>query len=1236
MFFIVRKIQDLVFPLFNSFILLICITCILNLILPSESLAQQPSSPPLSLLSRQIGTPVSNQRVVNITVLTDTLVTDSLTIEPTSVRLWDIQTNQWIDDSSYIKVKNSFIILKEPVHNSPLVNRILRIIYRVLPFDLSKKYFRLDESKINSLAPPLPVEFEYGTNPTTNTPIFEKGLEYNGNYTQGLSLGNAQNLVVNQNFNLNLAGKLGDLDILASMTDNNLPIQAEGNTQSLREIDKIFIQLKKDNNTLIAGDYENNRPSGSYFLNYAKKVQGLSLTNKSEFLFKKSLTTTQTWQLSTKANIGISRGKFARNILPAQEGNQGPYKLFGTEGGTFFIILSGTEKVFFDGKLLVRGDENDYIIDYNRGDISFTPKRLVTKDSRIVVEFEYADQSYLRSMASLSNELKLNVTGTKRIVFNFYSEQDSKNSTGTQTLDSLDKTFLRRTGNDFDKSPPLSIRSFDDGFRSDRVQYRLIDTIVNNKLYSNVLVYSTQPDSARFTATFTPVGEGKGNYIQIPTAVNGRVYQWVAPDNNGILRGSFEPIKKLVPPNQQQMMSLGFHYDMAKNSRFFTEIAMSNNDRNRFSTLGDSANVGLAVYSGFENQYQFGKKQSLWTLKTILKTEIIQKNFKPLNPYRAAEFTRDWNIGTATGNNNTIGNLNQNLMPASELWLTGGLALSQQSGLSFNYDYSQYNRQLLYKGQRHAGRLGYNKNNWQILAEVNKLNTASQGLGGQGGGEKSDFSRPKLDIAKTVKNIKFGVYAEREKNQRTDATSDTLTRASFYYDLWRFYAERGGDSVGVLGLNFSQRFDYQPVANRFFQLSKVNELNVNGIFNKSERSQLSWNMAYRDLRVADTSLTTLKPQQTYLGRLEYGFNAYKNAIYGNTLYEIGSGQEQRLEYQYIRVNKGEGQYIWRNRNNDTIPQLDEFEVAPFSDQADYTRVTLLTNQFIRTNNVTFSQSLRFDPRAVWFEKKGLAKFMSRFSTNSALIINRRVKNDTFSDGSGSQRVSQWNPFQVKIADSSLVALTVSMRNSLFFNRSNAVWDIEIGQLDNRNRIVLVTGFEQRGRDEWFLRSRLNLSQHFSLQNYFAKGQQSNNSEAFINRNYTLSLLKAEPELTWMLSTDFRFVFSYKYKKAINLLKENGESLKNNDISTEITWNQSTNAQFRTKFSFVQVNYVGERNTPIEFAMLEGLQNGKNFLWNVSLDRVLSSNIFLNISYEGRKTGAIRTVHVGRAAVRANF
>ena len=683
-------------------------------------------------------------------------------------------------------------------------------------------------------------------------------------------------------------------------------------------------------------------------------------------------------------------------------------------------------------------------------------------------------------------------------------------------------------------------------------------------------------------------------------------------------------------------MTLGTDYQLFKNTKIFTEVALSNTDRNRFSKIGDSTNVGFAFFTRLENRFDFGKKQA-WFLQSNLKTEWTQKNFKTLNPYRYAEFTRDWNIPFTTNsqNNSTIGNLAQTPSQTSEQFLNGISELSRKNWFSMVYDVSRYVRKGEYQGFKNILRTNFQHKGWAVLGEINELNTEG-GYFSSEIKEKTHFSRPRFDFSKTFNNkLKMGIYAEREKNKRLDTENDTLTRSSFYYDLWKAYVEKTDSNGQVIVFNFSQRFDYQPFTKQFQQISKVNEMNVKGGFTKNEKSQFLWTLTYRNLQVADTHNTTLKPQETYLGRIEYNFNAFKNAVYGNTLYELGSGQEQKLEYQYLKVNKGEGQYVWRNRNTDTIPQLDEFENAPFQDQADYVRVTLFSNQFVRTNNIAFSQSLRFDPHVLWGEKQGFLRFFKHFSTNSTLQISKRVKNEVFTEG-----VSQWNPFE-KTIDKALVALNMSMRNSLFFNRLSSIWDIELGQLDNRNRGIFVTGFEERGRNERFLRSRWNISTHISLQNYFAQGTQSTFTEGFQNRNYSINLVKAEPELTWLSSNDVRLTFQYKYKNGYNSLlaplgKTKGETLKNQDFGTEITWNQAVNAQFRAKFSYVKVDYVGEKNTPIEFALLEGLQNGRNFLWNLSLDRVLSKNMFLNVHYEGRKTGVVRVVHVGRVAVRASF
>jgi hypothetical protein len=53
-------------------------------------------------------------------------------------------------------------------------------------------------------------------------------------------------------------------------------------------------------------------------------------------------------------------------------------------------------------------------------------------------------------------------------------------------------------------------------------------------------------------------------------------------------------------------------------------------------------------------------------------------------------------------------------------------------------------------------------------------------------------------------------------------------------------------------------------------------------------------------------------------------------------------------------------------------------------------------------------------------------------------------------------------------------------------------------------------------------------------------------------------------------------------------------------------------------------------------MLDGLLPGNNLLWSLDFTKRLLNNVELNFQYEGRKPGDARTIHIGRASVRALF
>lgn len=1160
---------------------------------------------------------LSSLRSKVLPVLAVPQVLDSLTVVPGSVKVWDVEGGEQLAPTLYSLSGNSIRFDSVVIAQR---RKLVRVSYRVLPFDLGRRLARIDSSVLIRNPADGLIGVQYNPFAGDEQPLLpQRGLDYNGNFTRGLSFGNNQSLVLNSQFNLQMAGSLGDLEVLAAITDNNIPIQPEGNTQQLREFDKIFVQISKGNGRLIAGDYELTRPPG-YFMNYTKKLQGATFSNQWAVGEKRKGT------LLSQASLAVARGKFARNEIAAIEGNQGPYRLQGAEGERFIIVLAGTEKVYLDGELLQRGIDLDYVIDYNAGHITFMPRRLITKDSRIVVEFDYADQNYLRSLYALNNDYH---SGNLHLYLHAYSEQDGLQPVD-EDFDEEEKMTLRNAGDDELAAVVPSLDTLSQ-FNAFRVSYELRDTLVNGIPYSGILVYSTNPDKALYTATFSEVGSGNGNYIQdTETAANGRVYRWVAPDPlTGRPSGNYEPVRRLVAPKRQQLFTAGGQYDFSKKTSLKGELALSNTDRNRFSPIDDGDNAGLAAMlgfrHGFEVQTPFGKKP--WQVEASADYEFTQQRFRELSPYRPAEFTRDWNT-SAGANDVSIG-----LRPTNEHLLNSGFVMRTPTAGNIEYRFGGYFRDTLYTGTRQFAKYAFQKKGMDFWLQGDWLNTESTA-------EASRFSRPKGQLvvpffrdSTGTRFWKAGLYAEQELNSRyavsgTGTKSDSLRNNSFRYDLFRVFLETPPSENFTLKTGFKRRLDHQPAGKQFQQSSRADELNLEGDWRQSRNSRLGWNFTWRQLTVLDTSLSNQQAAETYLGRLNYSLNLLRGVVQSATSYEIGSGQERKIEFTYLQVPEGEGTHQWIDRNGDNAVQVDEVEIAPFQDVANAVRVTTFTDELIRTNNVQFNQSLRLEPKAVWFNSTGLRKILARFSTQSSLQITRKVRD--------LEGVSPWNPFQLNVADTALVSTRSGVFNSLFFNRANPKYDIQLGHSDNEFKQVLTTGYESRRLQERFVKIRWNVTRSLSLLQSLKRSTNEQGSEFFESKRYRIEAFEVEPRLTFQPSGSFRATASWRYKDAENKLGANGESARNTELKLELTYNQSATTSIRSAISLVKINFNGEANSPVGFAFLNGLQNGRNYLWNLGLDRQIGKNIRMGISYEGRKTGNARVVHVGRAQVGAVF
>ncbi len=132
-------------------------------------------------------------------------------------------------------------------------------------------------------------------------------------------------------------------------------------------------------------------------------------------------------------------------------------------------------------------------------------------------------------------------------------------------------------------------------------------------------------------------------------------------------------------------------------------------------------------------------------------------------------------------------------------------------------------------------------------------------------------------------------------------------------------------------------------------------------------------LTYRELSIKDSTLSENKPENSLLGRIEYGLQLAKGAITASTFYEVGSGLESKKEFSYLEVAPGQGVYQWIDYNQNGLKELDEFEVAQFQDEARFIRIIFPSNEFMTVYSNQFNQTINLNPDRIWKTRNGIYK-----------------------------------------------------------------------------------------------------------------------------------------------------------------------------------------------------------------------------------------------------------------------
>ncbi|MEO5996034.1 MAG: hypothetical protein ABIN89_04895 [Chitinophagaceae bacterium] len=1124
-------------------------------------------------------------------------------------------TNIELDTLSIIPNTFSITGIPESGYTIDFVNA--RLTWKhVLPFDSISVSYRVFPMKLNAVTRRLnfdSISNNFLLNPTIYAGQDQKddrffnfgNINYNGSFGRGISFGNSQDVVVTSNLNLQMNGFLADsIEMSAAITDNNIPIQPDGTTQQLNEFDRIFLQFKKRNWKLSLGDIDL-RQDKNYFLNFYKRLQGAA--------FETNTLIATGINNAALVSGSIAKGKFTRNIFQGQEGNQGPYRLTGANNELFFVVLANTERVFIDGQPMQRGEDQDYVINYNTAEISFTPKRMITKDSRIQVEFEYADRNYLNTNIYFSDEMNFNER--LKVRFSIFNNGDARNSPINQTLDPAQKLFLNKLGDSVNNAfYPVASR---DTFSIGKILYKKIDTSYNGiVIRDTIFVYSTNPDSALFNVSFFEVGQNNGDYMPDLSAVNGKVYKWIAP-LNGVKQGRFTATTFLVAPRKQQVASFGIDYAISKNTSVSTEFGYSNYNVNTFSQSDKNNDKGNALKIQLKNIRRIGAATKTKQLVTEGGYEYVDAKFKPLERLRNVEFTRDWGLPYI-------------VQPANETIYNASVQLSDAEKNALKYQFVSYQRGSEFIGFRNSINQLQQVKGWRFNNQFNLTNLNSKT-------EKGYFLRPTIDVSRELswlKNYVIGSSFIVEHNEVHNKSTDSVTLASFDFQTFQVYLKSSERKLNKWGITWFTRTNKYPLAKDLVKADRSQNINLSSELLKNEHHQFRMNVTYRELDIVQKAISSQSADQSLLGRAEYQVNEWKGLLAGNILYEVGAGQEQKKDFTFLEVPAGQGHYTWIDYDNNGIQSLNEFEVAQFQDQAKYIRIYTPSNEFIKANYNTFNYSLSLNPRTIIdiYKATGIKKLLTKINYQSSLQLFKKEI---------AKGIIQLNPFSNTLNDTALVSLNSILINSFSFNRFSTRWGIDLNNSRNRGKALLTYGYESRRFDEWSMRGRLNFMKSLSADLDLRKGisSLSTSNVKFDNRNYYLNIYSLEPRLSYTKGGNFRLVTGYKFTDKKNEVNDL-EVYQSHAINSEIKYNILQSSSILAKFTYSTIDFRSRKNQTVNsnstvgYIMLDGLLPGKNYLWNIDITKRLSNNLEMTIQYEGRKPGDTKMIHVGRASLRA--
>lgn len=1025
-------------------------------------------------------------------------------------------------------------------------------------------------------------------------------LQKSGSIFRGLTVGNNRDLTLQSGFRLQLNGKLSsDIDITAALTDENTPIQPEGNTQKLQEIDKVFVELRSSNITTTLGDIDVNF-SGSEFFNFQRKLQGakgFANFDKTDLFLAGA----------------IVRGRFNSNSFNGIDGVQGPYRLIGADNEVNIVVIAGSERVYLDGILMVRGESSDYVIDYSNGQVKFTNRRLITNASRIVVDFEYSDKKYSRSF--ISGQTRTSVFNDRlKLSVSYLRERDDPNKPIDFVLSDSDRSVISQAGDDrlkASKSGVVFVGSDSTGSLGSYIQR---DTVINSQFYTKYL-FAPGDDSALYQVTFSFVGNGKGDY----NSLSSTAYTFV-----GIGQGSYLPIVFFPLPAAYQSMDVGMELKVTKNLSLLVEGTASDFDRNLLSDGDDSENRGGALSTSLifnPKEFKLGSL-NLGEVNVTFRQRVVNKLYNAVDRLNKVEYDRIWDI--------------QDSLQLTEVTSEGSISIKPQKYLALTTTAGKIKRGDKFNSLRGGVNLKFAGDSLSVPSVdyyVDYITSTDDDID-YGGKWIRQFGKIDYKIAPFT-NKKLGAYnltmeVNGEDKQTRSLQFDTTNIGSF-----RFYEFRPklmwGDLLNLdLFYQFNYRFDDIFNAGTLERQSNSYTSTIGARLKNLDFISLSG-----DVVVYDRKYTDLFKQQGFLDARTILVTSQSNiwflnrGVNTNLFYKVSSEQTAKQEVVFIAVPIGQGNYKYiGDLNGNGLQDENEFVLTNFD--GDYIKIIRPTDQLFPTTDLQSSFNLNIVP----------SRFINLGSNNILREILNNVTFDTYASvAEKSKDPLQRNIYLMKFSTfqndvNTITGLTTVQQDAGIFE-NNKYFGIRLRFVQRKGFNQYFSGNERTLRVERTGRLRLSFTDDVALVSDYTTEIERNLAPNLSFRNWNINTEGITSEFIYKPTVQIESGFKVQLKRASDLYPTAPTKADINVQTFRFIYSFQGKGTIRTEVSRNEV-IINTNPAFVPFDLTKGLAVGKSYFWSLNFEYRISNFIQATINYFGRAEGKSKVIHTGTAEVRAYF